>query len=87
MADDAIAVDCPTPVTLRIGFQDASSGSFDHEDSNGKARPSPPRSCAPMGALNKSPQKRGARIGMGCEADFAVNIWILARNSTLQTTP
>jgi hypothetical protein len=28
---------------------------------------------------------RGARIGMSCEADFAANIWILARNSTLQT--
>jgi hypothetical protein len=36
-------------------------------------------------ALNKSPQMRGARIGMGCKADFAANIWILARNSTPQT--
>jgi hypothetical protein len=27
----------------------------------------------------------GARIGMGCKADFAANIWILARNSTQQT--
>jgi hypothetical protein len=36
-------------------------------------------------ALNKFPQRRGARIGMGCKADFAANIWILARNSTPQT--
>ena len=38
-----------------------------------------------MEALNKSPQKRGTRIGMGWKADFAANIWILARNSTPQT--
>jgi hypothetical protein len=37
--------------------------------------------------LNKSPQMRGARIGMGCKADFAANIWILARNSTPQAAP
>ena len=36
-------------------------------------------------ALNKSPQMRRARIGMGCKADFAANIWILARNSTRLT--
>ena len=36
-------------------------------------------------ALDKAPQKRGARIGMGCKADFAANIWILARKPTLQT--
>jgi hypothetical protein len=28
---------------------------------------------------------RGARIGIGCKTDFAVDIWILARNSTPQT--
>jgi hypothetical protein len=38
-----------------------------------------------MEALNKSPQMRGTRIGMGCKAGFAANIWILARNSTPQT--
>ena len=38
-----------------------------------------------MEALNRFPQMRGARIGMGCKADFAANIWILATNSTLQT--
>jgi hypothetical protein len=36
-------------------------------------------------ALNQPLQMRGARIGMGCKADFAANIWILARNSTPQT--
>jgi hypothetical protein len=36
-------------------------------------------------AVSQSSQKRGARIGMGCKADLAANIWILARNSTPQT--
>ena len=38
-----------------------------------------------MEALNKLPQMRGARIGMGCNADFVTNIRIVARNSTQQT--
>ena len=38
-----------------------------------------------MEALNRFPQMRGARTGMGCKADFAANIWLWARNSTLQT--
>jgi len=37
-------------------------------------------------ALNKSWRMRGSRIGMGCKADFAANSWLLARNSTPQTT-
>ena len=36
-------------------------------------------------ALNESPQMHGTRIGMGCKAGFAANIWILARKPTLQT--
>ena len=38
-----------------------------------------------MGALNRFPQMSGARTGMGRKADFAANIWVRARNSTLQT--
>jgi len=30
---------------------------------------------------------RGSRMGMGCKADFAVNSWLLARNSTRQPAP
>ena len=40
-----------------------------------------------MEVLNKSLQMPGARIGMDCKADFAANIWILARNSTPQAAP
>lgn len=36
-------------------------------------------------ALNKSWRMCGSRIGMECKADFAVNSWLLARNSTPQT--